>query len=137
MSALRNISAFAVAALVVGVAYAALNAADGSDDVVFFPALAGAALVAFLHAAVLGVPAVLVLRRLRKLQLPYVLFVAFVIGAFPIPIFLITTSGFDWSSGWYATIALACGALGALGGLTWWLVAGVSSNKSPERTRGR
>jgi len=137
MSALRNISAFVVAALVVGVAYAILNAADGSDDVVFLPALAVAALIALLHAAVLGVPALLLLRHLERLKLLYVLFVAFAIGALPLPILLIITRGFDWTVGWYATIALACGSLGALGGLTWWLVAGVPSNKSLERTRGR
>ena len=137
MSALRNIFAFVVAALVVAVAYAALNAADGSDDVVFLPALAVAALIALLHAAVLGVPAFHLLRRLDRLKLPYVLIVAFVIGALPLPILLIMTRGFDWTVGWYATIALACGVLGALGGLTWWLVAGMSSNKSLERTRGR
>jgi hypothetical protein len=137
MSALRNISAFVVAALVVGVAYAALSAADGSDDVAFLPALAGAALIALLHGAVLGVPAVLMLRHFEKLKLPFVLFVAFAIGALPLPILLIMTRGFDWTVGWYATIALACGVLGALGGLTWWLVAGMSSNKSLERTRER
>jgi hypothetical protein len=134
MSVLREFSAIVVASLVVGIAFGAVNSVPRSEWFVFLPFMVVSTLAALVHAAVLGVPAAFVLRRLGKLRLPQVLCTSFAIGALPISILLVTT-GAGWTLQRYAITMLAGGLLGALGGLAWWLVAGASSNKSLERTR--
>jgi hypothetical protein len=135
MSALRELSAVIVAAIVVGCIFAAINVAAGADRVVFLPAMTVASMIALLHAALFGVPAAWIMARTGKLNLANVLGVAFSIGALPMPVLLFATGGVSWTLGTYVIVTLSCGALGLLGGLVWWSVAGVSSNKSLERTR--
>jgi hypothetical protein len=135
----RTILSLPVAALVVGVVggvgFAAMVGLNAFSPRVILSAIGLASVVALVHVLVLGVPFILVLKHFGSLKLHFIVPLSFLIGAFPIPIILLTTGSARWTLPSTLLSMLACGLLGVTAGVVWFYVSGLPSNKSLERTR--
>jgi hypothetical protein len=127
MTFIRRALSFLVAPLAVTSFWVGF-AAIGDGDVRSVAELVSAITVA--HSVVLGVPMALTMARLGKLTLRNTALASFLIGAIPLPTFLL----FDPSPTNTLATALLFGLSGLAAGLVWWPIWRVSSNKQLQRT---
>jgi hypothetical protein len=150
MSALRLTFAFILAPLVPVAVYCAPSLLFDANINALLAVVWISGLVTYGHAILLGIPAAIVLVRLRRLTLPRVLGAAFLIGAIPYTVWTIYnevtmppggsfTANFEvlridghlTRKGWVSIIdgIVLCGVLGMATGLVWWWIARASANK--------